>query len=67
MPESKPAELTKTPEAPGCHDRLVVHYRKIGSSAIRAALCVSSKPKNEGLLDDRAGGVPAGPMIPPTD
>ncbi len=58
MPESSSNEFTETPEAIGCRDSLLAHYGKIGSSAIRAALCVSSKPKDEELSDNRAGGIP---------
>ncbi len=59
MSESSPIEFTEAPEAIGCRDRLVVHYGKIGSSAILAALCVAGKPKDEELSDNRAGGFPA--------
>ncbi len=59
MPESSPTECTKMPKTVTCRDRLVTHYGKIGSSAIRAALCVSSKPRDEELFDNRAGNIPA--------
>ncbi len=58
MPESSSNECTETATSISCHDSLLAHYGKIGSSAIRAALCVSSKPKAEELSDNRAGGIP---------
>ncbi len=54
MPESSPIEFIKIPKAIACRDGLVALYGKIGSSAIRAALCISTKPKDEELLDNRA-------------
>ncbi len=59
MRQSSPIEFTETPEAIGCRDGLVAHYGNIGSSAVRAALCVSSKPKDEEPFDNRAGSIPA--------
>ncbi len=59
MPESSPLEFTKTPKTIACRDGLVAHYGNIGSSAVRAALCIASKPKDEEFFDNRAGSIPA--------
>ncbi len=59
MPESSPVEFTKTRKTIACRDGLVAHYGTIGSSAVRAALCVASKTEGEEPFDNRAGSIPA--------
>ncbi len=59
MPECSPVKFNEVPGSIACGDYLVAHYGRIGSSAILAALCVASKPKEEERFDNRAGSIPA--------